>query len=61
VLTILAGVLPTLKATAEPWTDADRPRAILTRAFATFMRVTAGPPALPTAETPATGHVDCRF
>ena len=56
-----ASVLPTLKATAKPWTDADRLRAILARAFATFMRATAGPPALPTAETPATGHVDCRF
>ena len=61
VLTTLAGVLRALKATAEPWTDADRLRAILARAFATFMRATAGPPALPTAETPATGHVDCRF
>lgn len=54
VLTNLAGFLSTLKATAEQWTDADRLRAILTRAFATFMRTTASPPALPASETAAT-------
>jgi hypothetical protein len=53
VLTSLAGFLSTLKATAEQWTDAERLRAILTRAFATFMLTTAGPPALPTSETAA--------
>lgn len=54
VLTNVAGFLRTLKATAEQWTDADRLRAILTRAFATFLLPTAGPPALPTSETAAT-------
>jgi hypothetical protein len=54
VLTNLAGFLRTLKATAEQWTDAERLRAILTRAFATFMFPTASPPALPTSETAAT-------
>jgi hypothetical protein len=53
VLTSLAGFLSTLKATAEQWTDADRLRAILARAFATFMLATAGPPALPTSKTAA--------
>ncbi len=46
VLTNLAGFLHTLKATAEQLTDAQRLRAILTRAFAKFMLATAGPPAL---------------
>ena len=54
VLTNLAGFLRTLKATAEQWTDAERLRAILTRAFAKFMLTTTGPPALPTSETAAT-------
>jgi len=54
VLTSLAGFLSTLKATAEQWTDAERLRAILARAFATFMLATADPPALPTSETAAT-------
>ena len=54
VLTSLAGFLSTLKATAEQWTDAQRLRAILARAFATFMLTTAGPPALPTSDTAAT-------
>jgi hypothetical protein len=53
VLTSLAGFLSTLKATAEQWTDADRLRAILARAFTKFMVATAGPPALPTSETAA--------
>jgi hypothetical protein len=54
VLTNLAGFLRTLKATAEQWTDAERLRAILTRAFATFMLSTASPPALPTSEAAPT-------
>jgi hypothetical protein len=54
VLTNLAGFLNALKATAEQWTDAERLRSILTRAFAKFMRTTAAPPALPTSETAAT-------
>ena len=49
VLTNLAGFLSLLKATAEQWTDAQRLRAILTRAFATFMLAPADPPALGTA------------
>ena len=53
VLTSLAGFLSTLKATAEQWTNAERLRAILARAFATFMLATAGPPTLPTSETAA--------
>ena len=53
VLTSLAGFLSALKAAAEPWTDADRLRAILARAFTKFMLTTAGPPALPTSETAA--------
>ncbi len=44
VLTSLAGFLATLKATAEQLTDAQRLRAILTRAFAQFMLTTTGPP-----------------
>jgi len=44
VLTSLAGFLATLKATAEQLTEAQRLRAILTRAFAKFMLSTAGPP-----------------
>jgi len=44
VLTSLAGFLATLKATAEQLTDAQRLRAILSRAFAKFMLSTAGPP-----------------
>jgi hypothetical protein len=54
VLTSLAGFLSALKVPAEPWTDAERLRAILTREVATFMRTTSGPPALPAAETAAT-------
>ncbi|MEK9141569.1 MAG: transposase [Nitrospirota bacterium] len=54
VLTNLAGFLRTLKATAEQWTDAERLRAMLARAFAKFMLPIAGPPALPTSETAAT-------
>ena len=46
VLTRVAGFLHSLKATAEQWTDAERLRAILTRAFAKFMLTTASPPAL---------------
>ncbi|MDF0675625.1 MAG: transposase [Nitrospira sp.] len=46
VLTNLAAFLRTLKVTAEQWTDADRLRAILTRAFARFMLSPAGPPTL---------------
>jgi hypothetical protein len=54
VLTNLAGFLRTLKATLEQWTDAERLRAILTRAFAKFMLPTAGPPALLISETAPT-------
>jgi len=54
VLTNLAGFLNALKATAEQWTNAERLRAILTRAFAKFMLPTAGSPALPISETSAT-------
>ncbi len=41
VLTSLAGFLRSRNATTEPWTDAQRLRAILTRAFAKFMLATA--------------------
>ena len=44
VLTNLAGFLSLLKATAEQLTDAQRLRAILTRAFAKFMLANADPP-----------------
>ena len=44
VLTNLAGFLRSLKATAEQLTDAQRLRAILSRAFAKFMLATADPP-----------------
>lgn len=54
VLTNVAGFLKTLNATAEQWTDAERLRAILTRAFATFMLSTAGPPALLTSKPAST-------
>lgn len=54
VLTNVAGFLRALKATAEQWTDADRLRAILTRAFATFMFPTAESPAWLATETAAT-------
>jgi len=54
VLTSLAGFLSTLKAIAEQWTNAQRLRAILARAFAKCMLPTASPPALPTPETAAT-------
>jgi len=54
ILTNLAGFLRTLKATAEQWTDAERLRAILTRAFAKFMLPTAGPPALLISEAAPT-------
>jgi hypothetical protein len=40
--------------TAEPWTDAQRLRTILTRAVATCMLATADPPALVTAYFDAT-------
>ena len=50
VLTNLAAFLSSLKATAEQLTDAQRLRAILTRAFAKFMLATAGPPVLLTAQ-----------
>ena len=46
VLTSLAGFLSSLKATAEQLTDAQRLRAILSRAFAKFMLATSDPPAL---------------
>ena len=46
VLTNLAAFLNRLKATAEQLTDAQRLRAIPTRAFAKFMLPTAAPPAL---------------
>ena len=45
VLTNLAGFLNLLKTTAEQLTDAQRLRAILTRAFAKFMLANADPPA----------------
>ncbi|MDF0675734.1 MAG: transposase [Nitrospira sp.] len=54
VLPNVAGFLRTLKATAEQWTDADRLRAILTRAFATFMLSTAGPPTFLTSKAAPT-------
>jgi hypothetical protein len=50
VLTNVASFLRTLKATAEQWTDADRLRAMLTRAFATFMLSTEGSPTLLTSK-----------
>lgn len=50
VLTSLAGFLSSLKSAAEQLTDAQRLRAILTRAFAKFMLPTAGPPGLLTAQ-----------
>jgi hypothetical protein len=53
VLTNLVGFLSILKTTAEQWTDAQRLRAILARAFSKFMLATAGPPALPTPKTAA--------
>ncbi len=54
ILTNLAGFLRTLKATAEQWTDAERLRAILIRAFATVMLSTAGPPTLLLSKTAPT-------
>lgn len=54
VLTNLAGFLRTLKATAEQWTEAERLRAIRTRAFATFMLSTAGPPTVLISKTAPT-------
>jgi hypothetical protein len=50
VLRNLAHFLSSLKATAEQLTDAQRLRAILTRAFAKFMLATAGPPGILTAK-----------
>ncbi|MEP6889534.1 MAG: hypothetical protein ABI955_02415, partial [Nitrospirota bacterium] len=44
VLTNLAGFLRTLKTTAEQWTDGQRLRAILERAFAKFMCPIVEPP-----------------
>lgn len=46
VLTNLAGFLASLKATAEQLSDAQRLRAILSRAFAKFMLATSDPPPL---------------
>lgn len=46
VLTNLAGLLRTLKTTAEQWTDAKRLRLILARAVMTFLFSTASPPGL---------------
>ncbi|MHB8253130.1 MAG: hypothetical protein ACYDEV_05405 [Acidiferrobacter sp.] len=46
VLTRLATFLSSLKSTAEQLTDTERLHLILRRAFAKFMRGTAGPPAL---------------
>jgi len=54
VLTSLMGFLRTLKATAEQWTEADRLRAILARAFARFLLPPADPLALPISETSPT-------
>src|SRR5574337_1484407 len=51
VLTNLAGFLRTLTVTAGQWTDAECLRPILTRAFATFTRSTAGPPTLVSSTT----------
>jgi len=50
VLTRLAAFLSALKSTAEQLTDTERLRVILRRAFAKFMRATAGPPALLASE-----------
>ena len=50
VLTSLAGFLSSLKATAEQLTDAQRLRAILSRAFAKFMLATADPPIRSTSQ-----------
>ena len=44
ILTNLAGFLSSLKATAEQLTDAQRLRAILSRAFAKFILATVDPP-----------------
>ena len=52
VLTNLARFLASLKSTAEQLTDTQRLHAILVRAFAKFMRATAGPPALLASEIP---------
>ncbi|MHB8255413.1 MAG: hypothetical protein ACYDEV_17430, partial [Acidiferrobacter sp.] len=46
VLTRLAAFLGSLKSTAEQLTDTERLHLILRRAFAKFMRATAGPPTL---------------
>ena len=54
VLTTLAGFLRTLKATAEQWSEAERLRAILTRAFANFMLSPADPPPLLISKTAPT-------
>ncbi|MHB8253496.1 MAG: hypothetical protein ACYDEV_07295 [Acidiferrobacter sp.] len=51
VLTRLAAFLGSLKSTAEQLTDTERLALILRRAFAKFMRGTAGPPALLVPET----------
>lgn len=51
VVTNLAAFLTALKATAEQWTDGQRLRAILERAFAQFMLTTAGPPVWLTAKS----------
>lgn len=47
VLTNVAGFLRTLKTTAEQWTDGQRLRAILERAFAKFMCPIVEPPTQP--------------
>lgn len=54
VLTSLAGFLKTLKATAEQWTEADRLRAILARAFARWLLPPVRLPALVLSETAPT-------
>lgn len=54
ILTKLAGFLRTLKATAGQWTDTDRLRAILARAFARFLLPTASPTALLPSNTAPT-------
>ena len=61
VRTRLAGFLSSLKATAEQWTDAQRLRAILTRAFVKFMRATVGPPAMAHREMFKMGYYDPEF
>lgn len=54
VLTNVAGFLSALKVTAKQWTEAERLRAMLPRAFATFMISTAAPPTVLISKTAAT-------